>query len=78
MIQGKQSAVTTNGAGQATITFPTAFSGTPIVMVSNATGTATYVSLGAVDATSFGFGTFNPAVISGPFTVNWIAMGTKV
>jgi Coiled stalk of trimeric autotransporter adhesin len=83
MIQFGSTIVGTNTAGQARVLFPIAFSsGTPFVIAMNGDSVASpsYIGClpGTVDTTGFSFSTHNPALISGSFRANWVALGNKV
>lgn len=80
MLEIGSSVVTTTGVGGGTITFPTAFSSTPIGVIAvngNATTyTGTVTVFPVTNGTSFTFRT-EPPLISSPVRVNWLAIGSK-
>lgn len=70
--------ITTDGDGNATITFPIAFAASPylpIVMVSNGDATKSATSVHLVGRSDMQFVVNCPDRISGTFTVNWWARG---
>lgn len=67
--------VTTDGSGNATITFPVAFTANPIVVVSNGDATQTTTSVHLVGQNFTAFQVNCPDRISSTFRVNWIAKG---
>lgn len=78
LIQHGTSVVTTDASGDATITFPTAFAVAPtdlIVCNGDGVNSASSVHRKSATATSLSVRTA-PAVVSGAYRVNWIAIGT--
>lgn len=67
--------ITTDGVGNATITFPVAFGGTPIVVVSNGDATLTSTGVHLIGGSNTQFIVNCPDRISGTYTVNWTARG---
>jgi hypothetical protein len=70
--------VTTDGSGNASITFPIAFTDheiQPIVVVSNGNATQSATSVHLIGATNIAFQVVCPGRISDTYTVNWYARG---
>ena len=74
--QAKSESVTTDGSGNATITFPSAFStSAPTVIVCNGNAATSASDVYVVGTTASAVLVYCPGRLSASFRVNWIAIG---
>ena len=80
IIQFGATAVTTNGLGQGTVTFPTTFSSVPNTVIAingNSAAALNDIVLNQIiSGSGFTFQT-NPVLVSAPIQANWIAIGDR-
>jgi Coiled stalk of trimeric autotransporter adhesin len=79
MVKWGSDVLTTNVSGGASLTFPTAFSFAPTVVVSNGDANqnvSSFTLFAPISITGFSFAT-TPVISNGSIRVNWIAIGNR-